>query len=459
MDSAGLAKIPGVRHYEERLLVFLQLLRRPAARVIYLTSDTLDPLVPDYALDLVSSLPKAHARRRLTMFDCGDREPSPLTQKILSRPLLVEAIRQAAGDPLDACLVAFSGSALERELALRLGIPLYAADPDLSHLGSKSGSRRIFRDSGVPTADGLEDLCDEHDVAEALTELRTRDGGLRQALIKLNDSFGAGGNVLFSFDGAPGTGLRDWIKRELPRRAVFASPPDSWESYLAKLAAMGAVVERYLIGPQTRSPSVQLLLSPEGTVRILSSQDQILSGPMKQIFVGGTFPADGEYRAQIHDLALRAGRSLAARSVVGPLSIDFLSVRTTAGWLHHGLEINLRMGGGTAPYFLLHGLVDGEFDARTGSYIGPDGQPRCYFATDRLQHDRYRALRLLDVLDAALRNGLHYRCATMQGVAFYMLGALEIGRLGVVAIDRSRDGATRRYEQVVAMLDAETADE
>ncbi len=28
LDHAGLAKIPGVRHYEERWLVFLQLLRR-----------------------------------------------------------------------------------------------------------------------------------------------------------------------------------------------------------------------------------------------------------------------------------------------------------------------------------------------------------------------------------------------------------------------------------------------
>jgi hypothetical protein len=37
-----------------------------------------------------------------------------------------------------------------------------------------------------------------------------------------------------------------------------------------------------------------------------------------------------------------------------------------------------------------------------------------------------------------------------------MLGALEIGRLGVVAIDRTPAAATRRYEQVVKMLDDET---
>jgi hypothetical protein len=456
LDHAGLAKLPGVRHYEERWLVFLQLLRRPVTRVVYVTSDKLNPIVLEYALDLVSSLPNWHGRRRLTLFDCADREPAPLTEKILHRPTLVQQIRQAVDDPLDACLVAFNGSPFERELAVQLGIPLYAADPELSHLGSKSGSRRVLAESGVTVADGFEDLRDEHDVADALAALRTRDRGLRQAMIKLNDSFGAGGNVLFSFDGAPETGLPRWIASELPRRAVFASPPDSWERYLAKLVAMGAVVERFVAASETRSPSAQLLISPAGTVRILSTQDQVLSGPANQIFVGGTFPADAEYRAEIQELALRVGETLAAKSVVGLLSVDFLSLRTTTGWQHYGLEINLRMGGGTAPYFLLHGLVEGEFDAQSGNYLGPDGEPRCYFATDRLQHDRYHVLGPDDVVDAALRNGLHYRDATRDGAAFYMLGALEIGRLGVVAIDRTCTSATLRYEKVVAMLDAES---
>jgi hypothetical protein len=150
------------------------------------------------------------------------------------------------------------------------------------------------------------------------------------------------------------------------------------------------------------------------------------------------------------------GKTLAAKSVVGLLSVDFLSSRIATGWRHYGIEINLRMGGGTAPYFLLHGLVEGEFDAQSGNYLGPDGEPRCFFATDRLQHDRYRVLRPDDVVDAALRNSLHYSGATGDGTAFYMLGALEIGRLGVVAIDRTCACATLRYEKVVEMLDAQS---
>jgi hypothetical protein len=216
---------------------------------------------------------------------------------------------------------------------------------------------------------------------------------------------------------------------------------------------MGAVVERFVTGTQIRSPSAQVLISPAGTVRILSTQDQLFSGAAKQIFVGGTFPANAEYRTDIQKMALRVGRTLAEKSVTGLLSIDFLSSRTETGWRHYGLEINLRMGGGTAPYFLLHGLVEGEFDGESGTYFAPDGEPRCFFATDRLQHDRYRVFGPDEVIDTALRNSLHYSNATGDGVAFYMLGALEIGRLGVVAIDRTSASATAQYEKVVAMLD------
>jgi hypothetical protein len=307
LDQAGLVKIPGVRHYEERWLVFLQFLRRPETRVVFVSSAALDPIIVEYALDLVSSVPNWHARRRLTLLDCGDRQPSPLTEKILRRPDLVDKIRQAVRDPLDACLVAFNGSPSERELSLQLGIPLYAADPDLAHLGTKSGSRRIFAESGVAVADGFEDLRDDHDVADALATLRIRDKDTRQAIIKLNDGFGASGNALFSFDGAPESGLQGWIAAELSRRAVFAAPPDSWEQYRGKIVAIGAVVERFIAAEETRAPSAQLLISPAGTVRILSTWDQLLAGPENQIFIGGTFPADVEYRREIQDLALQVG--------------------------------------------------------------------------------------------------------------------------------------------------------
>ena len=48
MDPRELKKISGAHHYEERLLFFLMLLRRPRTRVLFLTSQTINPTVVDY---------------------------------------------------------------------------------------------------------------------------------------------------------------------------------------------------------------------------------------------------------------------------------------------------------------------------------------------------------------------------------------------------------------------------
>ena len=59
------------------------------------------------------------------------------------------ALREAIGDPARAHIAAFAVSPLERTLAVRLGVPIYGCDPDLRHLGSKSGGRSIMREAGV----------------------------------------------------------------------------------------------------------------------------------------------------------------------------------------------------------------------------------------------------------------------------------------------------------------------
>jgi hypothetical protein len=120
----------------------------------------------------------------MTLLSCHDASDVPLTQKILDRPRLVERIRATIFDPEAAHLTVFNSTALERTLAVRLGIPLYGNDPKLNYLGTKSGSRELFREAGVPLPDGFERLRDGDDIYEALTELKrrhkTRRGLLRR---------------------------------------------------------------------------------------------------------------------------------------------------------------------------------------------------------------------------------------------------------------------------------------
>jgi hypothetical protein len=457
LDIEELAKIPGSHHYEERLLCMLMLLRLPRTHVVYVTSQHVPTAIVDYYLHLLPGVPLRHARSRMTLLSCHDASDVPLTQKILDRPRLVERIRATIFDPEAAHLTVFNSTALERTLAVRLGIPLYGNDPKLNYLGTKSGSRELFREAGVPLPDGFERLRDGDDICEALTELKRRKPELRRAAIKLDEGFSGEGNAVFPFDGCPeGRDLARWVRDELPGRIRFEAEGETWERYCHKFEEMGGIVECWLEGEVVRSPSVQCRINPLAEATVVSTHDQVLGGPSGQIFLGSTFPADAEYSRDIKEAGERVGRVLKERGALGRFAIDFISVRREAGWEHAAIEINLRKGGTTHPYLILRFLTDGTYDPNDGLYCTPTAKPCYYYASDNLRSPAYKGLTPDDLVDIAVDNGLHFDSASQQGVVFHLIGALsQYGKLGTVCIGDSHENARNFYRETVAVLDRE----
>ena len=211
MDQDVLAKVLGGLHYEERQLAMLMLLRLPNTRVVFVSSTPIERPIVDYYLGLLPGITRDEARQRLVLLSASDASAATLTQKILERPRLLERIRDAMGDPALAHLSCFNVTALERTLAVRLGIPLYGCDPSLQYLGGKSGSRAAFREAGVLLPDGREDLRSVEDVVEALADLKSRNPSLPRAALKLNDGFSGEGNAVFSYAGCTAGDERRWI--------------------------------------------------------------------------------------------------------------------------------------------------------------------------------------------------------------------------------------------------------
>jgi hypothetical protein len=458
LDQDVLAKITGVHHYEERMLCLLMLLRMPRTRVIYVTSTPISDTIIDYYLHLLPGVPEVHARRRLTLVSCNDASLAPLSQKILARPRILDRIRESIPDRASTHMTCFTVSELERKLALALGIPIYGCDPSLQQWGSKSGSRKIFREAGIDLPFGFEDLADADDVADALAELKSKKPELDKAVVKLNEGFSGEGNAVFDFAGAPaGSALRPWISERLPNLA-FEARGMIWDVYQAKLRAMSGVVEAFIPGAIKRSPSAQFRIDPGGGVDAVSTHDQVLGGGSGQIFLGCRFPADKAYRLAIQTDGAKVARALADKGAIGRLGVDFISVKEADRWRHYAIEINLRKGGTTHPFLMLQYLTDGHYDVQTGEFLTPSGQPCCYYASDNLESERYRGLTPFDLVDISVVNGLHFHAATSEGVAFHLIGALsEFGKLGVVCIGRTPEQADQLYHSTVDILDRESA--
>src|SRR4029077_19102519 len=95
-----------------------------------------------------------------------DGSVRPLSDKLLARPRLIERIRSLIMDSDRAHIVHFNTKNGEKKLALRLGIPMYGADPKFFPLGTKSGCREIFMEENVPHPLGEENLASKQELIE-----------------------------------------------------------------------------------------------------------------------------------------------------------------------------------------------------------------------------------------------------------------------------------------------------
>ena len=457
LDQEILSKIKGSLHYEERMLCLLMLLRMPQTKVIYVSSMPISDVIIDYYIHLLPGITGSHARKRLIQFSCFDSSIKPLTQKVLDRPRLIESIRQHITDKDSSHLTCYNITSLEKTLAVQLGIPLFGTDPDKFYEGSKSGSRKTFRASGVNLPDGFEDLNSKEDIAKALTSLKRKYPDLRKAVVKMNDGFSGDGNAMYRY---PDVAVDDLLEKNIAESLSAQLKPVSHDVdeklFFEKFKEMGGIVEVFLDGEIKTSPSVQCVINPNKRIDIVSTHDQLLGGDEGQIFVGAIFPADEAYSVDIAAAGKKIAQNLADKGVMGRFAIDFISVKQDGVWKHYAIEINLRKGGTTHPYLMLQFLTDGTYHADTGEFITASGSRRFYFASDNVSNEQYIGLTPSDLIDIAMFNSLMYDGAAQEGVMFHLVGALsEFGKLGLVCIGSSPQRARDFYDKVIEVLDYE----
>jgi hypothetical protein len=450
--------------YEERFLFLLLLLRQPRARLIYVTSQTILPSIIDYYLDLLPGVISSHARRRLFLISPLDGSVRPLSDKLLARPRLIEHIRSLIMDPDRAHLIPFNTTNREKELALRLGIPMYGADPKFFPLGTKSGCRKIFMEENVPHPLGHEDIGSKEDLLSAIREMRAKKPSIEQVMVKLNEGVSGEGNAIIDLTGLPPVaeggdpGRQRALLEERLRAMQFELEEVTYDSYMKKLQERKAVVEERIMGEEFRSPSVQLRITPLGAVELLSTHDQLLGGPSGQSYLGCVFPADTGYAALITQEAAKVGRRLAKEGVIGRFALDFVVVRSNGKWEPYAIEINLRKGGTTHPFLTLQFLSDGRYNPDTAIFTAPNGRHKFFVASDHVESPAYRTLTPDDLFDIVVRHNLHFGQTRQTGVVFHMMSALgELGRMGLTAVGNSHQEARATYNRAVAVLREETS--
>jgi hypothetical protein len=474
MDPVEMRKVAGAHHYEHRAIAYSLLsLRDPNQHVTLVTSTPIDPAIVDYYLGLIPET--RNARARLHLLDAGDESARPLSAKVLEQPQLQDAIsaavhgwnwnrlaastwrrlqraiRAAEGGSTETELVPFVATSLEHDLASRLKLPLVGSQPGSDYWGTKSGSRRLFREAGVPHPDGAEDLRSEGDLAAAIQRLMARNPKARRVVIKLNEGFSGEGLGILDTTQLRGRDV-EAIRAALPSMK-FVAAGENWPHFTERLAEQGGIAELYL--PKKSSPSVQGFIHPDGRVEILSTHEQILGGPGGVIYLGARFPADPAYRQRLEELGLQIGKHLQRKGSRGRFAVDFVATPRPRGrdWDIRAIEINDRQGGTTHPWETTRLLIDGHRDPETGELVNRQGQPKFYRATDNVVLDNLAGVEPARFLAAVKAAGLAWDAQTQTGVVFHLMSTLrDHGKVGFTAIANSPLHARRLYARVNRML-------
>jgi hypothetical protein len=437
-------RIPSLEH--RYIVAMLMLHRFDECEMLFVLSEALRPEILDYYISLVPRERQISVGERFRVVGLGDPTHRSVAAKLLDRPDLIQRVRDLVGGR-PAFIEPWNVTDAEVAVALALDVPIYGTAPQLWPLGFKSAGRRLFAEANVPVPFGREDVCSIAHVIEAIRHIREARREARSVVIKHDNSGAGDGNVVIDL---PAT-ADDTSAIE----AQIARLPDWYVDDLAH----GGVVEERITGDHFASPSVQLDISPEGVVDLLSTHEQVLGGESGQVYTGCTFPADPAYAAELARHGRRVGERLATLGVMGRASVDFVAARSSGeAWRLFALEINLRKGGTTHPYAVLRNLVPGTYEEDPGRWIAEDGRRRAYCATDNLIDEAWTGLPPTAVISAVDDAGIGFDEARGTGVVLHMLTGLAIdGRVGLTAIGRSVEEASELEEATRRAIDRCTA--
>lgn len=414
-------RIPALEHRYLNALFLLASI--PGCTMVYLCTDPPSDAALEYYFSLLPAPARESARHRLHLVSLGDHSVRSLAQKLLDRPDVIQSLRAFIGGR-PAFIEPWNVTDHEMEVAAALGVPVNGTTPDLWPLGFKSACRTLFRHTGVPLPRGTENVTSIEGVRAAIDQLCSDATDALGVVIKHDNSGSGDGNFVIRFSGP--TSVEDQLA---------AVPQWYWDDL-----AGGGVVEQLISGEEFSSPSAQVDVRPDGEVVVLATHEQVLGGADAQVYQGCSFPARHDYAPDLARHAAKIGRELAARGVIGRLSVDFAATREPStpgreGWRVYALEVNLRKGGTTHCYAALRHLVPGRYDPARGAWFAESGGTRCYCASDNLVDHDWVGLDPSLVIDAVRDAGLQFSPETGRGVALHMLSCLAIdGRLGLTSI-------------------------
>ncbi len=378
----------------------------------------------------------------------------------------------------------------EFRLALKLQVPILGADPS-KHLiyGTKSGCRRIFAAADLNTPPGFYDVHNERELLLQLSKKIIENPEYQQWLIKIDNEFGGRGTAVLDIarirclseegrqeivDEVSAQNnmegfldvlrdrlfyeLREFISTRMRMVSPFVYP--TWSDFVQGVKINGGVIEAVptnVVG----SPVVNLFIEPDGTISILSCQEQLLSPQFCSL--GAAFPQNSVPHEALRDASMSVGRVCVRKHIFGYVSIQYIVfIGEESALKLWAVDLNLHLTNNSLLHMVFDHAASGQMDQETGHYVSKKQDVimrKSYVYGGLMRHPQFQTWRHSAFFALCRQKGISFDLSTRTGTLFHLVDTLNKGLLGIICIGKTPTEAIVSFDGVIDFVTNQLDDE